>query len=942
MRFLVRGRRIDSILNLLALTAMASSQACAQPTQTKIQETLEHQVLQERSDRLIVALPNRLIVIAQELHTTPVVSAQVYVKTGSIYEQQHVGAGLSHFLEHLVSGGTTENRSETESNAALGRIGALTNASTGLAHVRYYINTTSTHTHDAIELLSDWLQYCQVNQREYERERDVIQREFEMGRGEPGRIFWKMTQQARFQAHPARHPTIGYLDDFLAVSRDEIYAFFKQMYVPNNIVFVVVGDIDKQQVVDQVSQLWTGSVAGPLPGLSFPEEPPIAEPRRLTGTADIDRPRLRLAWPGTELAGEGDYALDLLAVILGQGESSRLVRIVRDQHRAVNQIDAYNLSFHWGEGFFGIDAEIAKIVSDNGKQLPDPEALTAAKQLVLEQVQHLRREGITTDELARAKRKIIADTVYGAQSVQGLAGRMASDLIGMGDPDYLHQYARQIRDISSDEVVAAADRFLSTNRMITITLMPGESGKKTTALTRPDESTRELPHAAVHLDNAALIEKLRTVRSDTQNGPIVTEPVQMHRLPNGLRLVIGRSTLVPAVAIQMYRLGGMLADTSGREGLARATARMRVRGTANRSAEQIAQLIDDIGASISTDGGNNTSFTRAVCLKEDLDTVLELFADVVLNPSFDVDEWEKMRPRLLADIDRQTDGWHGELRHHFRNAYFGGEHPWSRSPNGNAAAIRSFTADDLAQFYGQRLSAAESVLAIFGDVDSSHVIQLVEQLFSDLSEKPVVAFDPMEPALPQAGRHEVLTDKPLGAVTIGFGPGPTRRSEDFDPVQVLCRVLSRWPSGWLEQALRGQGEGLVYAVGCGQFSGLVPGYIGITFNASPQKLDEALQRTSEVVDRARTELVSDQTLTDTKSALLTREFFYNQSNGDRAAKYALDELYGLGLDHTEMFIKRIESLDAEQIRAIAGTYLQNPVTVVLEQRPPESVEEAVK
>ncbi|MDP6058379.1 MAG: pitrilysin family protein, partial [Pirellulaceae bacterium] len=279
----------------------------------------EYQVLQERPDRLLVELPNRLLVIAQELQTAPVVSAQVWIKTGSIYEQDNAGAGLSHFLEHLVSGGTTKNRSEAESNAILGSIGAQTNAGTGLSTVQYYVNTTAAHAAEAIELLSDWMQHSVISGDEFHRERDVIQREFQMGQGDPRRVLWKLTQTARYRFHPARYPTIGYLDEFLRIGRDEIYEFYRLMYVPNNMVFVVVGAIDKQQIVDQIARLWADSKPGDLPDLKFPIEPPLVEARHLAGTADIKKSRLRLAWPGTRLGADGDYALDLLGVVLGQG-----------------------------------------------------------------------------------------------------------------------------------------------------------------------------------------------------------------------------------------------------------------------------------------------------------------------------------------------------------------------------------------------------------------------------------------------------------------------------------------------------------------------------------------------------------------------------------------------------------------------------------------------
>ncbi len=117
------------------------------------------------------------------------------------------------------------------------------------------------------------MQRSKIEPAELTREKDVILREFEMGEGEPGRILWKLTQGVRYQAHPARHPTIGYVDEFKKIERDEVYDFYRRMYVPNNLVFVVVGDIERQAVVDQIAKLWSDSAARDLPKLSFPIEP---------------------------------------------------------------------------------------------------------------------------------------------------------------------------------------------------------------------------------------------------------------------------------------------------------------------------------------------------------------------------------------------------------------------------------------------------------------------------------------------------------------------------------------------------------------------------------------------------------------------------------------------------------------------------------------------
>ncbi len=892
-------------------------------------------VIQRSDDRLIVQLPNRLIIVAQEVRTAPVVSAQVWIKTGSIYEQEHVGAGLSHFLEHLLAGGSTKNRTEQETNAILGRIGAQTNAFTSLDAVAYYINTTAEHTPIAIDLLSDWMINSTIPQEQYERERDVIQREFEFGMGSSGRIFWKLTQMARYEAHPARHPTIGYLDTFLTVTRDEIYDFYKRMYVPNNMLFVVAGDIDKQAVIDQVAKLWKDQKAGDLPDLSFPVEKDLTEPRAIQGRAAIDRPQVRLAWPSVKLTEDGDYALDVLATVLGHGESSRLVRTVRDQQALVNTISAYHSSMHWGEGFFGVDFEVA--VPPGADDAKTEKAINDATAAVLAEIKRIRDDGVTNEELARARRQTTVAAVLSAQTAQGMADRLARDIFATGDPDYLTRYTTALEKITAKDVQAAADRFLRANRQITVTLLPATADEGPTDVARPRDEVDPAAFAteAVDLDNSLLLAQLRESLQDAshQARTVTVEEPRRYVLPNGLRLVVGRNTTVPAVAIQLYQSGGLLADEPGREGVAYAAAAMRMKGAAGRSAAQIARTIEDLGASLTTEAGANSSYAQGVALSEDWTTLLDLVADVTLEPTYPQDEWTGMQRRLLAAIDRQKDSWYGELSMRFRKAYYR-NHPWSHTPMGDREVVAKLTTDDLKAFHQRHLAASETVIAVFGDVDPEEVHQRVLKRFGDM---PAFAegerFTAPLPATPQPAIISESSNKPLAAVMLGFGPTVERAHPDYPALRVLASVMSSFPAGWLEDQLRGQGPGLVYAVGAVPSTGLVPGHFAILFNTNPATAPEALRRAWLVVDRARNETVSDADLDRAKAAVLTSEFFNRQTNSDRAANAALEILYGLGVDSDARFEQAVQQLDAATLRTIAQTYLRNPITVVLSREP---------
>ena len=905
-------------LSLICLLGVAawSSVAVAAP---------EYRVLDRQDNRLIVELPNRMIVIAQSIPTAPVVSVQCWIKTGSIYEQQHNGAGLSHFLEHLVSGGTTDKRSEADSNAALGRMGARTNAATSLDTVRYYVNTSSDHAGEAVDLVSDWMMNAKITQAEYERERDVIQREFDMGRGDPGRIFWKLTQQARYQAHPARHPTIGYIDEFLSVSRDEIYDFYKTMYVPNNMVFVVVGDIDPEKMVEQVASIWKDAKPGELPKLSFPVEPTIDEPREVTGYADVSRPRLRLVWPGTQIGQEHDYALDLLAQILGQGELSRLVQTVRNEQKLVTSIDAYNLSFTWGQGFFGVDA----VATDEQK-------LDEVRTAILKQIRQIKAEGVTSSELDRAKAKTIAALVYSAQTAESTASRLASDVIGTGNPDYLHDYAEAIRSITTADLKAAAEAILDEQRIITLKLLPQRDGVEQMARTA-DADISQMKSTPVDLDNTRLATSIaaHAEKAGATSSAAELEPMQMVTLDNGLRVLIQRDSRLPIVAMQWYHLGGLLADDVGKEGAANAMTNMMIKGAGDRSADDIARELESIGARLSTNCGNNTFYVNGLSLSDHWKQVLQLASDVVQRPTFPEDQWAQMQPRLLAAIDSVNDRWSGQMSAEFEKLYFG-DHPWSQPVVGRRDVVADLTADDLRQFHDRHIGASDSVLAIVGDVDPKQVRAEVERLFGSMAKNADVPFERKIPSRAPAGVKEVATAKPLTAVQIGFGPCVRRDSPDYASVMVMTRIVSNFPSGWLHQALRGEGPGLVYASWAYPRTGVVPGYWTIAFNTGADTAPLAIERSINVVDRLKNETVDEASMKRAVAAALVGEAFSQQSNAQRATQAALDELYGVGYDQTDQYIAQLRRVTAADVQAAARKYLVDPVALVLSN---ESIDE---
>ncbi len=188
-------------------------------------------------------LPNGLTLIVQEDHSAPVASVQAWCATGSIYEDQHLGAGLSHILEHMLFKGTT-TRSTNQIAQQIQDVGGYINAYTSFDRTVYWIDVPKAGVPVALDILTDAMMNSTLPPEEYKKEQEVIRREFAMGMDDPDRMVGLLLFATAYQRHPYRFPVIGELEIYNQLTREEVFQYYKTRYVPNNLIFIVVGDVD--------------------------------------------------------------------------------------------------------------------------------------------------------------------------------------------------------------------------------------------------------------------------------------------------------------------------------------------------------------------------------------------------------------------------------------------------------------------------------------------------------------------------------------------------------------------------------------------------------------------------------------------------------------------------------------------------------------------------
>ena len=415
MRYLEKSVVAFCLLCLPASNLLAADQKPAMPEYTSVRHLAENVTL--------ASLDNGLTVIVQENHTAPVATVRCYVKnTGSAFEGRYLGAGLSHVLEHVVAGGTTVHRSEKEIEKIIASFGGVTNAYTTNDHTTFFIDCPARNAMTAIELTADAMQHITFEPKEFARELKVVRRELADDEVDRGHVMNDLLDLTVYAVHPARHPVIGYLQVLNGTTNEAIIDFYHERYVPNNQIFVVVGDV---KTPGRCWTTWHGNGTRPAAGRrSSPCPRSRSRSRRGRRSARWTARSTTSPSPGppSRSPQRDMYALDLAAYILGEGESSRLVRQLKYENPLVLNVAAASNTPYFVRGYF--------VVTATSK----PETWQKASAEIVRQVYRLRDEEIGEAELAKAKKQKAAELVFQRQTVQQQAESLGQDYLDTSDP----------------------------------------------------------------------------------------------------------------------------------------------------------------------------------------------------------------------------------------------------------------------------------------------------------------------------------------------------------------------------------------------------------------------------------------------------------------------------------------------------------------------------
>jgi zinc protease len=837
-------------------------------------------------------LENGAVVIVKEDHNMPVVTLQSWFPVGSITEGENLGQGLSHYVEHMIFKGT-EKQAPGDFARQVKAGGGDLNAYTAFDRTVFHCIVRSQHFDKMLESFSDVIMNSKMDPEEARKEQQVIVNELRVYLDDPNRLIQYAYNETAWRTHPARHPIGGYLDQFLKLKPEDVGTYFRRWYVPNNMIFVCVGDVDGAAAAAAIRKAFASWPRKAIPPIILPVEPPQSGPRRERRSYPIPKggassgARLKIGWPTVDCYHDDVPALDMAGLVLAYGEASRLTRVLKNEKRLAQSVFARNDSPAY-RGNFQIQATL------------EPKFLDAAEAAILEEVKKLQDTLVSDAELARVRAAVIAWNVIGRQDVMSQANVVGEGEMYQGNPAYEDLYLEMLKAVTPEDIRRVAKTYMLPGTMTVASVVPSEEAAAESTPGQAASATFE-PH------------------------------IDEFTLDNGLRVVFRRNPNAASFAITIAFMAGSRLEDADKPGVANLAGEMLLRGTTNRSAAQLAEEINATGGTFKVQGGRNTLLLNAEMLTQDFGKTLDLAVDVLMNPAFAQGELDNIKRLARANLDNTLRNATGATSIRFHRAMYG-DHPYGRLPLGTADSIAAATPDDLRAFHSRFIHAGNGVIAVVGDLEPAAVKAALEKAFGGFRKNAEALPTVKPPGELKAGWSDDVNDptKNMGVALIGF-PTVAMQEADRWPLQVIEKIMGGM-GGRVWDAVR-EKRNLAYNVWATNATMYERGYFQFGTQVQVDNLDPAVAALKEEIRRLRDEAVSPQELERAKNGVIGELLIDLQKNSAQSQQLALDTIYGLGPRFVFECPAKVEKLTAADIQAVAKKYLDLDRAVIAITRP---------
>jgi zinc protease len=850
-------------------------------------------------------LNNGLRVIMHQDKSTPIVAVNVWYHVGSKNEVPG-RTGFAHLFEHMMFQGSKNY--DADYFGPLQEAGANINGSTSSDRTNYYQVLPSNFLELALFMEADRMGGLleAITMEKLNNQRDVVknERRQRVDNQPYGQAGERIGEIMFPKGHPYNWSVIGSLDDLSAASLEDVKNFFRQYYVPNNASLVIAGDFDAKQARTWVEKYFGGIAKGGDITRPRPAQPKLDKETRVTmDDALAPLPRVSMVWHSVAQRDKDEAALDMLGSVLSSGRGSRLQSNLQFGKELVQTIGGGNGSREIA-GTFQVSA-----IARPGKSLEEIE-----KEINVE-LERIKNEPPTAEELTRALNQIETGAIFNLQTVQNKADSLNSNAVFYGKPDVFQQQLDEYRKVTPADVQRVAKNYLTANRLV-LTI-------------NPNRSAGNKMNAAVNQPTSKSDDKKEKTKPDTSKLPkagadpkFSLPPIEKMKLSNGLEVWTVRQSELPIVSMNMVLKTGGTFEPADKSGVSSLTATLLDDGTKTRSALDIANQLQAIGASVGAGSGWDSTNVSMSSLTKNMDQALDIFADVIVNPTFPESELESTRRRTVGSFIQRKSNPNAISGLVYDRVLYGKDHPYGRQLTGDENTIKAITRDDIVKTYESTYRPNNAVLIVVGDVDPKALAPKLEKAFANW--KPGTIPTGTLPEAPQMEKAGIfLVDRPNSAQSVvSIGQiGVSRDNPDYFPLQVMNSILGGQFSARVNMNLRedkgytyGARTGYVYRRGAGPFSASADVQTAVT--------KESVQEFLKEINGVRgANPVTQQELEYNKQSLIRAYPRGFETVGQISNQLSNLVTYNLPDSYFNDFISKVNAVTLADVNRVANKYL---------------------
>ena len=839
-------------------------------------------------------LPNGLTVLVRRDASAPVVAIVTYVHAGYFDETDDV-VGIAHVLEHMFFKGTPD-RGVGEIARETKSAGGYLNAATIYDHTVYYTVLPSSGFIAGLDVQFDAYANSLIDTEELARELEVIIQEAKRKSDNPGAVATETLFELLHDRHRIRRWRIGREPGLRALTRDAMMRFYRNFYRPASTVLTIVGDVDPDEALNEVTKRY-GRLDGGRPVLSpGPTEEGVAGFRYREWSGDVGQTQIVMGWrtPGT--LHEATPALDMLAMVLGGGRASRLYRAVRERKLATS-VSAYDYT-PTTLGVFVVQAEAP------------PERAAEAARAMWAQLRAVREHGVADAELVRAKRLYESSWVRRLEDMEGQANYLA-EWEALGDWRRGEAYLQRALSVTPEEVTALALQYLDPDQAGLVLYRPNgtpeiaANADAMRAFLDDGPVAEKLPPALPSAPAPAVHTRLRVEREEAG--------VHVYRTAAGTPLLVRRKTGA-LVHAGVFAIGGARDEPANEAGLTSMLVRTALKGTARRSAAQIAEEGELLGGSVGA-GAASESFGWSISVPARYAAeAVALLADVAQHLTVPDDALETERAIALSDLSAlRDDMYRYPMRLATMAAYAG--HPYGVPVSGDETTLPRITPERVREWHSARFLNGPSVIAVVGDADHDELAAMVAAQFGELRGGEPVPLERPEWPCAVVQRIE-KRDKAQTALALLF-PGPSRTDDARFAAEMIAGVASGLGGRFFDE-LRDK-QSLGYTVQAFASERMLAGAFVSYIATSPEKEEVARRGLLAEFAKLREAPVTAKELEQAQTYAIGTHAIRQQSGGAVLGDIVDAYMFG-GLRELAEFDARVLGVTAEEMLMIARAY----------------------